>query len=120
MAEVQAMVDLISKWSDNTKCVLWSRNTQHSGTLFLDTLVQFVMQKPSITKLDLRANQIGDDGAAILAQIPCIKRLDLGFNSVSAKGVRALASSPSITKLNYQHNNREKGKIPPGDEGKSS
>jgi len=68
---------------------------------------------PSLTFLNLRGNEIGDEGAFLLAKnlfrIPLLQHLVLSFNSIQDKGIMAIArklsSIPSLSILELQYNN---------------
>ncbi len=65
---------------------------------------------PRLRHLNLRANVLGDEGAAILAASPFLSRvrkLGLAYNGIGDAGAAALAASPhlrALTLLDVRHN----------------
>src|SRR4051794_36788746 len=57
-----------------------------------------------LTSLDLRDNQIGDDGARALAALTGLTSLDLSNNQIGADGARALAALTGLTSLDLSTN----------------
>jgi GTPase SAR1 family protein len=62
---------------------------------------------PALSSLDLRGNNIGDDGArAIADKLSALSSLDLSFNNIGDDGVRAIADRFSaLSSLNLSSNN---------------
>jgi Leucine Rich Repeat (LRR) protein len=58
----------------------------------------------SLTSLDLRDVEIGDEGARALAALVQLTSLDLGYNRIGAEGARSLSSLSGLTSLNLGHN----------------
>jgi uncharacterized protein (TIGR02996 family) len=81
------------------------RELNLSGTGLRELDVQDLKASPpfvGLEKLDLRFNQISDDGALTLSAAPEMAKLrvlKLGYNPVGTRGVRALASSPQMSQL---------------------
>ncbi len=68
----------------------------------LDNLKQILPYCNEVTALDLRNNQIGDDGARALAESETLDKLtslDLSSNQISSVGAQALAESQILIKL---------------------
>lgn len=68
------------------------------GRSVADLLARF----RSLQRVELRGQQIGDDGAAVLARSPSLsglKVLRLGENALDVRGVAELLSSPHLTVL---------------------
>ena len=58
-----------------------------------------------LTFLNLRSNNIGDEGARALANNQSITSLNLSHNNIGDEGARALANNQSITSLDLRENN---------------
>lgn len=69
----------------------------------MPTLISYLNSHPEITQLYLLNNQIGDEGAFMLAKNKTLKMLELRNNIIGQKGAIALAHS-SIHMLDLQGN----------------
>ena len=59
---------------------------------------------PNLTSLDLRATQIGAQGAKVLAANNTLTSLNLWGNQIGAEGAKALAANNTLTSLDLRHN----------------
>jgi len=67
-------------------------------------LVTALEKNTYLTKLNLYANKIDDEGAELLAKNTRLVALNLAANHISKTGVDALANSPTITWLDLSYN----------------
>jgi hypothetical protein len=59
----------------------------------------FLNNNKDITKLQLHANKIGDEGARILSELKTLKFFDLDGNQISEKGVMFFKQNKTISSL---------------------
>ena len=63
------------------------------------------MRLTSLAFLNIRNNQIGDEGARVLSTLTSLTYLNVSFDGISAEGARALMRLTSLTYLDLSGNN---------------
>jgi Leucine-rich repeat (LRR) protein len=67
-------------------------------------IVPYFMKMKNLTSLNLGENQIGDEGAKILATHPSLKKLNLYKNNIGSEGALAFANNSILEVLNLGKN----------------
>ena len=70
----------------------------------LKTLLPLLQSNRSLTKLDLFKNNIGANGAKILASLPTLQNLNLEENNVGDEGAAAFETNTTLKVLNLFKN----------------
>jgi hypothetical protein len=67
-------------------------------------IIPFLQEHPEITKLNVRSNCIGDNGARALASNTTLTKLAIWDNRIGGNGAKALASNTTLTNLDVSYN----------------
>ena len=70
----------------------------------MPAILQFLNTHPTITKLDISNNDIGDEGIKAFAVNETIQELDASYTNAGDEGVKALAANTTIQTLNIKNN----------------
>lgn len=70
----------------------------------IETLVNLLVDNPTVTSLNLKRNNITSRGAILLAQIANLKKLNISQNKIDDKGAIALSKNKSLEELDISDN----------------